>query len=626
MCGIAGFAGIGDRSDIRGMTAALAHRGPDGEGYHHEPELALFLGHRRLAVIDVAHGAQPMWDAEGEMAVIFNGEIYNHAELRSDLEARGHRFLTSHSDTEVLLQGYRAWGEELPARLNGMFAFCIFDRPRRRLFLARDRFGEKPLYYHRRDGLFAFASEATALLRHHRIAADPDPVSLQKYFAHGYVPAPRSFYRDCAKLPGGWRLSYDLASGRAEASPYWRFGLRPDPDWDERPEQDLAEELRALVFQAVRRRLIADVPLGLFLSGGIDSSAVLAGAASALPADRIETFSIGFRERSFDESPFARVVAGRYGTRHREQVLEIDAARAFLPDLLSRMDEPLADGSLLPTHLLSRFTRQHVTVALSGDGGDELFAGYDPFLAVRPAALYAAAVPSPVHRLARHVAERLPVSERNMSLAFKIRRTLAGLGYPPSVWNPVWMAPLEPRDLADLFAAPLPLEELYSEAIEVWNNGERAGLGLLERSLEFFTRFYLQDDILMKVDRAAMMCSLETRAAFLDNDLVAFAERLPTRFKLHRGRRKLLLKKALAGALPPEILNRKKKGFGIPAAAWLRRGLAAPPAPLPAGMSGRLAARRLEEHRGGTGDHGLFLWAWLALGYKLGSPAIDAAA
>jgi asparagine synthase (glutamine-hydrolysing) len=626
MCGIAGFTGIGDRSDIQRMTDALAHRGPDGEGYHAEPDFGLFLGHRRLAVIDVAHGAQPMWDAQGETAVIFNGEIYNHAELRADLEARGHRFLTSHSDTEVLLQGYRAWGEDLPARLNGMFAFCIFDRKRRRLFLARDRFGEKPLYYHHREGLFAFASEASALLRHRKIAPDLDPVSLQKYFAYGYVPAPGGFYRACRKLPGGWRLRVDLSSGKLDASCYWRFRLRPDPAWGARREEDLAEELRGLVFQAVRRRLIADVPLGLFLSGGIDSSAVLAGAASALPADRIQTFSIGFRERSFDESGFARQMAARYGTRHREQVLELDQARAEIPWLLSRMDEPLADGSLLPTHLLSRFTRQHVTVALSGDGGDELFAGYDPFLALRPAALYSAMAPSPIHRLARRLAERLPVSERNLSVGFKLRRILAGLSYQPSVWNPIWLAPLEPSDLAELFSSPLPVEELYGEAIDLWRDGEKAGLGLVERSLEFFTRFYLQDDILTKVDRAAMMCSLETRAVFLDNDLVAFAEQLPTRFKLHRGRRKVLLKKALASALPQEILKRPKKGFGIPAAAWMRRGLTAPAASLPAHMNGAFAARRLGEHRAGHGDHGLFLWAWLALGHKLGPATIDAAA
>ncbi len=627
MCGIAGFVGLGDRADIERMTAALAHRGPEGQGFHCEPGSGLFLGHRRLAIIDIAHGAQPMWDAEGEIAIVYNGEIYNHQELRAELEARGHRFLSSHSDTEVLLQGYRAWGEGLPERLNGMFAFCIYDKPRRRLFLARDRFGEKPLYYFYKAGLFAFASELTAILRHRRTAAEVDPLALQKFFAHGFIPAPLALYRDCRKLPGGWRMSFDLSGSKLSASPYWKFRLQPDRSWEARPEAELADELRSLLFQAVRRRLISDVPLGLFLSGGIDSSAVLAGAAAALPPDRIRTFSIGFREDSFDESDYARLMASRYRTDHRERTLGVEEARDLIPEVLSRMDEPLADGSILPTHLLARFTREHVTVALSGDGGDELFAGYDPFAALAPAVVYDQAVPAPLHGLARRLVERLPVSERNMSLDFKLRRTLAGLSYPKALWNAVWLAPLEPRDFAELFSAPLPIEDLYREVLDLWDEGETGGLTLLERALEFYTRFYLQEDVLMKVDRAAMMCSLETRAVFLDNDLVAFAERLPTRFKFHRGQRKVLLKKALAGVLPSEILSRRKKGFGIPMAGWLKQGLPMPEAELPAGLNPALAARRLRAHRSGEADHRIFLWAWLALVHRLpaSTPAAEAA-
>jgi len=280
------------------------------------------------------------------------------------------------------------------------------------------------------------------------------------------------------------------------------------------------------------------------------------------------------------------------------------------------MDEPLADGSLLPTHLLAKFTREHVTVALSGDGGDELFAGYDPFAALGPATLYSALVPNPLHEFARKLVDRLPVSSRNMSLDFRLRRALAGLSYPQALWNAVWMAPLEPRDFPDLFSSPLAAEELYSEVLELWQEGEEAGLNLIERSLEFYTRFYLQEDILMKVDRAAMMCSLETRAVFLDNDLVAFAERLPTRFKFCRGQRKVLLKKALAGALPPEILNRPKKGFGIPAAAWLKQGLTLPAVDSPVGLSQSGVVQRMQSHRTGSADHRLLLWAWLALTSK----------
>ena len=626
MCGLAGFLGPGDLTDIERMTSALVHRGPDGEGFHCEPAAGLYLGHRRLAIIDLAHGAQPMWDAQGEAAVVFNGAIYNHRELRAELEALGHPFRTSHSDTEVLLQGYRAWGEALPERLNGMFAFCIYDRVRRRLFLARDRFGEKPLYYCERGGVFAFASELTALLRHRRIEAEIDVLAVQKYFAHGFIPAPNALYRGCRKLPGGWRMTVDLTTRRIVQSPYWRFRLKPDPMLVERSEAELAEEFRSLIFEAVRRRLISDVPLGLFLSGGVDSSTVLAGAAATMPAADIKTFCIGFAEPSFDESRHARRAAQAFGADHHERSLGLDEARAALGSVLSRMDEPLADASLLPTHMLARFTREHVTVALSGDGGDELFAGYDPLAALGPAALYERLVPSGLHRIARGVAARLPLSGRNMSLDFKLRRTLAGLSYPSALWNAVWLAPLEPRDFADLFARPADLEELYGEVLALWREGEEAGLSLLDRTLEFYTRFYLQDGVLAKVDRAAMMCALESRAVFLDNDVVAFAERLPARFKFHRGRRKVLLRKAMEGVLPADILNRRKKGFGIPTASWLRQGLGAPPARLPAGLSATAAARRFSEHRSGKADHRLFLWAWIALSHQLPAAARAAAA
>ena len=616
MCGIAGFAGRGDRLAIERMTRALAHRGPDGEGFHHEADCALHLGHRRLAILDIAHGAQPMWDAEGETAITFNGEIYNHRELRAELEAAGHRFLTSHSDTEVLLQGYRAWGQDMPLRLNGMFAFCIFDRRRRRLFLARDRFGEKPLYYTHRSGFFAFASELSALALHPAVDRSIDGASLQKYFAYGYIPAPSSLYRGCRKLPGGWLLSYDLDKGELDARAYWSFRLHPDSALENQADDVLAEELRALLTDATRRRLMADVPLGLFLSGGIDSSAILDRAVSLLPADRIRTFSIGFRDPSYDESSYARLASAHYGTLHDEEILDLGRASALVREVLSRVDEPLADASILPTYLLSRFTRRQVTVALSGDGGDELFAGYDPFLSLAPAALYERLVPRSLHRFARWLSGLLPISRRNMSLDFKLRRALMGLSYPRAIWNPVWLSPVEPNAMPGLFDRPLRFEDLYSEALTLWEDGQRAGLGLVERSLEFYTRLYLQDNILTKVDRATMMCSLESRAVFLDNDLVDFVMRLPTRFKLHGRGRKVLLKKALAGRLPSAILARPKKGFGIPLSDWLRNGLDAPAVSMPGEVKNGFMEERLRAHRIGREDHRLFLWAWLAFAHR----------
>jgi asparagine synthase (glutamine-hydrolysing) len=611
MCGLVGFVGAGSRQDLERMAAAVAHRGPDGDGFFVDETERVFLGHRRLAIIDVASGRQPMWNEDGQVGVVFNGEIYNHAELRSDLERRGHRFASDHSDTEVLVHGWEEWAEDLPARINGMFAFAILDRARRRLFLARDRFGEKPLYYAARPGFFAFASELTALAEHPAISRSIAPRALQKFFAYGYIPAPHSILEGTSKLPGGHWLSYDIASGQLVTKAYWRFIIEPNPSLGDADEPRLVEECRSLLAVAARRRLMSDVPLGVFLSGGLDSSLVLASLAQSQSASSLSTFTIGFEEPSFDESAHAATVARHIGSRHHERRLSLDRARDLIDQVLGRLDEPLGDASLLPTYILSAFTREQVTVALSGDGGDELFAGYDPFLALAPAAAYSRLMPSRGHLTLRRLVDLLPISHANMSLDFKLRRALMGMSYGPSMRLPVWMAPLDPKDMRDLFESPLDIEDLYDEAIALWESDPRKDP--IDRTLEFFTRFYLQDDILTKADRAAMMCSLETRAVFLDNDLVEFCRRLPSRFKLRNGERKYLLKKVARTLLPSSIVDRKKKGFGIPLAKWLREvPPTAPLAPLP-NVRMDYARRAFAEHRAGRADHRLFLWNWLAM-------------
>lgn len=609
MCGLAGFAGAGDEGDLARMSAALAHRGPDGAGRHVDREARVFLAHRRLAILDLEGGAQPMWDAAGEICVLHNGEIYNHAALRRELEALGHRFRTDHSDTEVLVHGWRAWGEALPERLNGMFAFVVYDRARRRLFAARDRFGKKPFYYRADAGGLAFASELSALARHGAAGPELDGRALQKFFGYGFVPAPLSLYRGIAKLPGGHLLDYDLAGGALAVRSYWRFAIEPQEP--ARGEEALCEELRALLAQAVKRRLITDVPLGVFLSGGIDSSAVLAYAARAAGAERVKSFAIGFDEPSFDETRYARIAAGAFGAAHRERVLDLRTARERIPALLGRLDEPTGDVSILPTHLLSAFARETVTVALGGDGGDELFAGYDPFRALAPAQLYSRAVPRPLHRLVRALAERLPVSHEYMSFGFRLRRALRGIGWPAALRNPMWLAPAGPEEMRELFESPLAPEELYAEAIEAW---ERAtSPEVVDRTLEFYTRFYLQDDILAKVDRASMLVALEVRAPFLDNDLVEFARRLPHRYKLGGGTTKRLLRRALRGVLPEEILARGKQGFAVPIGAWLKDWPREDETLEVPGLRREALARAWREHREGRADHRQLLWCAVAL-------------
>ena len=616
MCGIAGFVGRGDRNDLIAMTRALAHRGPDQDGFHVDEGLAVYLGHQRLTIRDAVGGVQPMWNEDETVCVIFNGEIYNHVELRAELARHGHVFRSDHSDTEVLVHGYEQWGAELAGRLNGMFAFAVFDARRRRLFLARDRFGEKPLYYYKADGLFAFASELSALPRHSQIAARPSLAAVRKFFAWGYIPAPMAYYEGTAKLPAGHVLEFDIAARTTRVTPYWRFRIEPDEAYETRSEASLIEELRHLLVQAVERRLVSDVPLGIFLSGGIDSSLIAAAAVQKHPPEQVKAFTIGFVEKSFDESEYAKAVARHLGIDHHLKVLSIDSAKPLIPDVLSRMDEPLGDPSILPTFLLAQFAREQVTVALSGDGGDELFAGYDPFAALGPAQAYMRLVPDFLHRFFRVLAERLPHSHRNMSLDFKLRRTLMGLSYPQSAWAPVWMAPLEPDLHRELFETPDDVDALYGDAMALWE--ACASPDPADRLMEFFTIFYLQDDILTKTDRATMMNSLESRAVFLDNDLVEFCRRLPRRFKIRNGERKYLLRRVAETLLPREIVARPKKGFGIPVGQWLKSVPREPPlTPLP-GVSTAWARRAWDEHRSGQADHRLFLWSWLSVQYCCG--------
>jgi asparagine synthase (glutamine-hydrolysing) len=611
MCGICGFVGQGGLEDLQRMTDALIHRGPDAEGLWHDPQNGVYLGHRRLAILDLEGGAQPMWTADRALGVVFNGEIYNHLELRAELVDAGCRFLTHHSDTEVLLHGYSHWGWELPSRLNGMWAFAIYDRQKQEIFLSRDRFGKKPLYYSRQNGTFAFASELRALVQHSHLQAQMDAKSLKKYFAYGYIPSPSSIYRGIFKLPGGQNLLLKLPDLQIRLQKYWDFVLEPFEQIPPQPEEAWGEEIRALLSRAVKRRLIADVPLGIFLSGGIDSSSVAAFAVAAAGGDRVKSFSIGFEEASFDESPYARRAAAFLDTQHTLEVLSLEGSRDLLPTIIRRLDEPMGDSSLLPTYLLCRETRKKVTVALGGDGGDELFAGYDPFRALRYAQLYDRCIPKPVHAAIRLAAARLPTSHVNLSFDFKIKRALRGLSYPRFLWNSVWLGPLEPTELDELFGEPTDIEEVYEEAIQSWERCPQTDL--VEKTLQFYVNLYLQDDILVKADRASMMNSLEVRSPYLDIDLVNFVRRIPGAYKFRQGQTKYLLKKCLEPVLPRDIIYRAKKGFGVPIGQWLRDGyLNFGPFSGNEMLNPRFIGTRLAEHRQGRSDQRAFLWnAWL---------------
>jgi asparagine synthase (glutamine-hydrolysing) len=609
MCGIAGFVGAGTRDTLEIMTRRLSHRGPDGEGLWIDERDRVFFGHRILAIVDLANGQQPMLTADGQLAITYNGEIYNHRDLRRELEQSGHRFRTDHCDTEVLLYAYRQWGPQMLTRLNGMWAFAIYDAGRQELFISRDRFGKKPLYYYFDGANLIFASELTSLIEHPLVPRSFDQESLQKLFAYGFIPSPRSLLQGVRKLPAGHWMKLDLSKKTLQVQQFWKFEFDPFPQVPKNAEAEWGSELIRLLDAAVKRRLDADVPVGVFLSGGIDSS--LVATLATRHQSVVETFSIGFTEKSFDESEYARLMAKRLGTQHFEETFSIDHCLEFAPQVAQQLDEVFGDSSILPTSLVSRLARTRVKVVLGGDGSDELFAGYDPFQALRYASPYHRITPRPGHAMIQALASRLPVSHVNMSLDFKVKRMLRGLSYSREYWLPTWMGPLTPTEISDLFGTPVKPEELYAEAVEAWN--EPSARTDIDRAMLFYLHLYLPDDILVKVDRASMAYGLEARAPFLDIDLVNFVRRIPSDYKLRGGTTKYLLKQAARSLLPDEIIDRKKKGFGVPIGRWFQTGaLNLNGSTAVTGLNRDLVKERLRQHTLGRHDDRSALWCvWM---------------
>jgi asparagine synthase (glutamine-hydrolysing) len=559
MCGICGVAGgdpAGGRELVGRMCSAMTHRGPDDEGTVQLDGVT--LGMRRLSIIDLEGGHQPMHNEDSTVWVVQNGEIYNHLELRELLLASGHTFNTQ-SDTEVLVHGYEQWGEEIVERLNGMFAFAVLDRRRGAVLLARDRMGIKPLHYAIDGKRLVFASELKALLRDPALRRGIDPAALDQYLAYEFVPSPASIVRGISKLQPAHTLMWSVADGTQRLRRYWSPELGVGDGHRNLDEE--GERLRAVLRESVRKELISDVPLGVFLSGGIDSSAVAAMMTEL--GGEVKSFSVGFADRSFDESSYARQVARHLGTEHRELTLEPDMLLGLIPKLPSLLDEPLGDASIIPTYLLAEFTRRHVKVALGGDGGDELFAGYPTLQAHRLAEYYMRAPRLLREGLLEPVVRRLPVSRSNLSFDFRAKRFVSGAGYPVAERHQRWMGSFATEERSALLSR----EARHEVDIDA------AYADPLNQVLMLDMRLYLENDILVKLDRASMMASLEGRVPLLNNDFVEYATHLPLNMKLRGLRSKFLLKRALRGLLPEAILNRPKKGFGIPVADWFRGAL-----------------------------------------------------
>ncbi len=574
MCGIYGYLSTKEKvapDILHSMGDSLRHRGPDGEGeeIQQSVEWGIGLGHTRLSVIDLSPaGKQPMCNEDETIWITYNGEIYNFRELRTELQRNGHRF-KSNSDTEVIIHLYEERGVRCLERLNGMFAFAIWDRSEKTLFLARDRIGKKPLHYGLYDGGIVFGSEIKALLKHPKIVREIDLSSLNKYLSYEYVPAPGTIFKSIQKVRPGCFLLYK--NGEVKTEKYWDIPLSDHPI-SYKTEDEYVEELREILEKSVRSRLLADVPVGVFLSGGLDSS--LVAAMAKRNNEDIECFSIGFDDSSFDERKYAARVAQSLHLKQNLRIFSMSEMLANLEDLPRLLDEPLADASILPTYLLSKMTSEKLKVALSGDGGDELFAGYPTYQAHK-LVTYFDSLPDSLKDAARSLALSLPVSDTNISFDFKIKQFLRGAGVSSEIRFFRWMGGFIDGEKKELLSDDLKAALRHHNSYEdIFSYISESGLSKdMERILYLSMKLYLQDDILVKVDRAAMANGLEVRCPLLDQEFVEFACRLPTKYKLKGLKTKYLLKKAARGILPNEIIDRRKKGFGIPITRWLRNEL-----------------------------------------------------
>jgi asparagine synthase (glutamine-hydrolysing) len=593
------------------MAESLRHRGPDSEGFYVDPFIA--LGIRRLSVIDLETGNQPIPNENGTVWGALNGEIYNFQTLRADLQTLGHRFGTR-SDTEVLVHAYEEYGADCVRHLDGMFALAIWDVEQRTLLLARDRMGEKPLYYYAGHDAFVFGSELRALLAHPAVPRELCLESLIRYLSFEYVPEPHSILAGIQRLAPGHLLTVSPES-KPRITAYWDLSFAPDESVN---ADEWAWAIREQFEKSVRQQLVSDVPLGLFLSGGIDSSAVTAVAALASGGRSVKTFSLGFGEASYDERPFARAVAQHCGTDHTEVEFAVKDAELLLERVGGLLDEPLVDGSFLLLYRLSETARRSVSVVLSGDGGDELFCGYPTFLADR-GARWLERLPQWIqHEAARRVS-RLAPSSRYGSIEFLLKQFFRGLPFPPEIRTQLWLGGLTALERSTLLSEGVRTAcvefEPYEAVVAAVSQVPRGAP--MDRLIYQHCKFYLAGQNLVTVDRASMACGLEVRAPFLDRALVELACRIPSRLKVVGWQTKYILRRALRGLLPKATLTRRKQGFGAPIGLWLR-------GPLRSALEERLAPERvarlglfnpetttrlMTEHVNGVSDHRKVLWA-----------------
>jgi asparagine synthase (glutamine-hydrolysing) len=611
MCGIAGVATRGStppRELIGAMCNVIRHRGPDGEGIHVEPGVG--LGMRRLAVLDLVTGDQPVTNDSGTVRAVFNGEIYNYRELRAELTAKGHRFRGT-GDSEVIPRLYEEHGLAFLSRLNGMFAIALWDSQSQRLLLARDRMGIKPLYYSVHGGNVWFASEIKCILAAGGTARAVDPLGVDQLLTFEYTASPTTLFEDVKKLPpGGWLT---VGAGKLHQGRFWSLPTaEPSPVTD---VTELTERVRTTILAAVRRQLASDVPLGAFLSGGIDSSILVAAMTEVSPTPPL-TFSIGFGDPTYSELRYARVVAEHCGTRHHEEILTPDYL-SLLPEVISQLDQPIADFSVFPTLLVARMARRRVTVALGGDGGDELFGGYDTYRADRLSARLLDWQPARLRAAAEWLGRGLPLGKGKRGLANQLRRFLEGARLPSDWQHLRWMVFLREEQRARLYTREFRAQVTGATEGLVRAVLDDGGSDRLAAQMRCDLRLYLPEDILAKVDAMSMATSLEARVPYLDNEVVDLALSIPSSLKVRGGDRKWILKRAFADALPAAVLERGKEGFSMPMKHWLAHEwnalmheLLSPRSLAAEGLfDARYVDQLMREHETGAQNHSHLLWA-----------------
>jgi len=565
MCGICGYIGCGDRKPLAAMLSALHHRGPDDQGEFTDGDVT--LGMRRLSIIDLERGHQPLSNEDGSVWIVYNGEIYNYQELRRELEERAHRFSTA-SDTEVIVHLYEDLGEDCVQKLQGMFAFAIWDKKKKRLFLARDRIGIKPLFYYFHNGQFVFSSEIKSLLRHPEIPSDFYLPSLYYFLTFLYIPAPHTIFAGIRKLPPGHTLT--LERGRLSIVQYWDLHF-PEPN--EQPEGYYRERIHELLRESVRMRLISDVPLGAFLSGGVDSSTVV-GLMSEVSSGPVQTFSIGYGRgaESYNELEYTRIVARHFGTEHHEYIVEPNVVE-LLPKIVWHLDEPFADSSAIPTFLVSEVARNHVKVCLSGVGGDEVFGGYPRYIGERLAGYYERLPLLLRKNILGKIVEIMPESTESRNLPGWIKRFVRGGALRPDQRYISWISFLDRAQADRLFRDGPPGEDTLPFDIHRRLYRENDARLPLDRIFYLDVKTYLSDDLLTMGDRMSMANSLELRVPFCDHEVIEFSAGVPYALKLKGLRLKSLLKRTVQSLLPEPIIKRKKQGFMVPLAKWFQNEL-----------------------------------------------------